>query len=100
MIIAKVLGPVVATAKDPHYKGQKILKVQPLRPDRSPIPGSAPIVALETVDAGVGDCVLVSQEGKWAREEVGDLAAPVRSMIIAVVADIQFAPQTGHSLPE
>jgi ethanolamine utilization protein EutN len=61
MIIAKVIGTVVSTIKHPAYAARKIMLVQPLH-----LPGDKPedaFVAVDTAQAGVGDTVLVCQEG-------------------------------------
>ena len=88
MIIARVAGHIVATAKNPKYSRFKILRCIPERLDGTPRDDVAPIVALDTIDAGVGDQVLVCQAGKWAREYVGDMDAPVRTKIVAIVENI------------
>lgn len=88
MIIARVTGHIVASAKTPYYRDYKILKVIPESWDGSPISNAAPIIALDLVDAGIGERVLICQEGRWARETLGHLDAPVRSMIVAIVDQI------------
>ena len=88
MLIARVTGHIVASAKTPHYRKFKILQLSPESWNGTPNPSGAPIIALDLVDAGVGDRVLVCQEGSWARESLGDLSAPVRSMIVAIIEQI------------
>jgi holliday junction DNA helicase RuvA len=61
VIIARVVGNVVATQKEASHEGKKILLIQPLDLENQPM-GDA-IVALDAVDAGVGDRVLAVQEG-------------------------------------
>lgn len=90
MLIARVTGPIVASAKTPSYKDYKILRLVPESWDGSPVIDAAPIVALDLVDAGAGDCVLVCQEGRWARETLGNINAPVRSMIVAIIDQISI----------
>lgn len=92
MIIARVTGHIVASAKTPYYRDHKILKVVPEAWDGSPAVQAAPIIALDLVDAGVGERVLVCQEGRWARETLGQLDAPVRSMIVAIVDQLSTLP--------
>ena len=61
MLIAKVIGTVVSTIKHPAYDARKIMLVQPLH-----LPGEKPddaFVAVDLAHAGVGDTVLVCQEG-------------------------------------
>jgi len=59
MIIGRVLGNVIATQKQESHEGKKILLVQPLDLDGQPT--GEPFVALDAVDAGVGDRVLAVQ---------------------------------------
>jgi microcompartment protein CcmK/EutM len=93
MFLARVTAHIVASAKNTSYEGHKILRLIQEDWAGNPLPGASPIVALDLIDAGIGDRVLVCQEGKWAREAVGDLHTPVRSMIVAVVDGID----TGQS---
>ena len=88
MLLARVTGHVVATAKNTSYQGHKILRLVQEDWTGQAVPDASPIIALDLIDAGVGDRVLVCQEGKWAREAVGDMHAPVRSMVVAVVEGI------------
>ncbi len=84
MLIAVVKSPVVSTVKHEAYRGQKLFVVKPIHPvSRSEY--SQAFVAIDFVDAGVGDIVLVSQEGSAARDLIGDKKAPVRSFIVAIV---------------
>ena len=53
MLIARVVGELVATQKHPSHEGRKLLLVQPLNPNGSD--RGDPVVALDSVDAGVGD---------------------------------------------
>jgi len=89
MIIARVDAHIVSTAKNPAYVGHKILRLMPETLKGEPDPKVGPIVALDLVDAGIGDRVLVCQEGRWAREAVGNMNAPVRSMVVAVIDGIE-----------
>lgn len=93
MLIARVTSHLVATAKTPYYRDYKILRLEPQTWEGTPVDGASPVVALDLVDAGIGDLVLVCQEGRWARETLGDVAAPVRSMIVAVIEQISITPE-------
>jgi microcompartment protein CcmK/EutM len=55
LFLARVLGPVVATRKDEALVGIKLLVIQPIQPDRTP--SGKPLVALDSVGAGVGEHV-------------------------------------------
>ena len=94
MLIARGTSHIVSTAKTPSYEGHKILQVVPEGLDGHPVAGAAPVVAFDLVDAGIGDRVLICQEGRWAREAVGDMNAPVRSMIVAVIDRVEISPET------
>ena len=89
MILAKVIGQIVATQKETHHEGKKILLVQPLTIDQQPI--GDPFVALDSVDAGVGDRVLAVQEGFSAMTSVGHTEAPIDAAVIGVVDHVELA---------
>jgi len=88
MILGKVIGNVVSTIKLPVLKGYKILVVQPINP-KEEIQGKS-FLALDTVQAGVGDRVLVIDEGNSSRLIMKNKTAPVRTMIVGIVDDIQI----------
>jgi microcompartment protein CcmK/EutM len=83
MILGKVIGNVVSTIKLPIYQGYKILIVQPVNNNEEPQGES--VLALDTVQAGVGDTVLVIDEGNSSRLIMNNSIAPVRTMIVGIV---------------
>jgi len=83
MILGKVIGNVVSTIKLPVYQGYKILIVQPVNDKEEPQGES--VLALDTVQAGVGDTVLVIDEGNSSRLIMNNSTAPVRTMIVGIV---------------
>jgi ethanolamine utilization protein EutN len=83
MLIGRVIGDVVATHKVPSHQGRKILLVQPLNLDDTE--RGAPIVALDSVDAGVGDRVLLATEGFAAMTAVGRPNSPIDAAVIGVI---------------
>jgi microcompartment protein CcmK/EutM len=83
MILGKVIGNVVSTIKLPIYQGYKILIVQPVNNKEEPQGES--VLALDTVQAGVGDTVLVIDEGNSSRLIMNNSIAPVRTMIVGIV---------------
>ncbi len=86
MFLARVTGEVVATIKHPHLNARKLLLVAP-----EPVPGRpvAPeVIALDTVDAGVGDRVLVADEGNAAAQVLGLPRGPVRTVVVGVVDEV------------
>jgi ethanolamine utilization protein EutN len=87
MILGKIIGNVVSTIKLPVYKGYKILIVQPVNDKEEPQGES--VLALDTVQAGVGDTVLVIDEGNSSRLIMNNSTAPVRTMIVGIVDAIK-----------
>jgi len=87
MILGKVVGNVVSTIKLPVYQGYKILIVQPVNGKEEPQGES--VLALDTVQAGVGDTVLVIDEGNSSRLIMNNSTAPVRTMIVGIVDAIE-----------
>ncbi len=88
MLIARVIGTVVSTIKHPAYHTRKIMLVQPLH-----LPGEKAddaFVAVDTVQAGVGDLVLVCQEGGSTRQILGLKDQPIRSSIVGVVDSVRL----------
>jgi ethanolamine utilization protein EutN len=83
MTLGKVLGTVVATQKNPKYEGAKLLIVQPL--DLRDRPMGEPLIAIDAVGAGVGEKVLVVQEGRAANEALYKTQGPMDSAIVGIV---------------
>ena len=83
MLIAKVIGTVVATRKHEHLIGSKIQIVQPLDP-QTELPQGDPFVAVDAVGAGVGEVVIVVR-GSGAREAVNNPNCPVDATIIGII---------------
>jgi microcompartment protein CcmK/EutM len=83
MLIARVIGDVVATQKAPSHEGQKILMVQPLNLDGAE--RGEPVIALDAVDAGVGERVLLATEGFSAMTSVGRPNSPIDMAVIGVI---------------
>ena len=84
MILARVLGNVVATQKNKRYDAARIMLVQPVNPDGTP--RGVQMLALDSVDSGEGDLVIVVQEG-WSASTAatGEPGAAIDSAIIGVV---------------
>jgi len=83
VLIARVIGDVVASQKVPSHEGRKILVVQPLDLDGSDR-GDA-VLALDAVGAGVGERVLLSTEGFSAMTAVGRPNSPIDAAVIGVI---------------
>ncbi|HSP06191.1 MAG TPA: EutN/CcmL family microcompartment protein [Acidobacteriota bacterium] len=89
MTLGRVLGTVVATQKNPKYEGAKLLIVQPL--DLRDKPMGEPLIAIDAVGAGVGEKVLVVQEGRAANEALHKTQGPMDSAIVGIVDVVDLA---------
>jgi microcompartment protein CcmK/EutM len=85
MLLARIIGTVVATRKDPRLVSSKLLVAQPVDPRGKP--EGACVVAIDTVDAGVGETVLVVS-GSSARMASGLKDCPVDAAIIGIIDTI------------
>ncbi len=90
MILARVKGNIVATQKNSYLVGHKLLTIHPIDLSGNLL-GKKDVIAIDTVDAGIGDTVLVVQEGAAAVQILGHRKAPVHSMIVAVVDKIEIS---------
>ena len=88
MLIARVVGSVVSTVKHPSIRHHKLLIVQPMHATGQEDPRD--FVALDMAHAGIGDVVLVNQEGGGAREVLNDPDAPVISLIVGVLDSVEL----------
>ncbi len=88
MLIGRVIGDVVATQKAPSHEGCKILVVQPLNLDGSD--RGEPVLALDAVDAGVGDRVLVTTEGFSAMTAVERPNSPIDMAVLGVIDSVDL----------
>jgi len=83
MLLARVIGTVVATQKHRKFEGAKLLLVQPLNLDESA--RGVALLAVDGVGAGIGERVLVVLEGRAAGDAIGRKAAPVDAAIVGIV---------------
>lgn len=83
MIIGKVIGNITATINHPGYAKERILSVEKIGPDGKPSGGY--LLALDRADAGIGETVLILDEGNGARQVLQSKTAPVRSVIVGIV---------------
>ncbi len=89
MILAKVVGTVVATRKDPRLVSNKLLVARPVDP-RGKSDGSSYLVAVDTVDAGFGETVLIVS-GSSARMASGMKDCPVDAAIVGIIDTVEMA---------
>lgn len=90
MRYCRVVGPVWASVKHPAYAGHPLFVVQPLDEQGADAGGS--FVALDHAQAGAGDRVLVLTEGNGVRQILRAGEAPIRSIIVGVVDQVDAAP--------
>lgn len=83
MILGQVIGTVVAPVAIPNLRGQTLLLVRPVTPDGRP--SGRTRVAIDRAQAGVGDRVLVLEEGNGARQIFGDPQGAVKTVVVGVV---------------
>jgi len=83
MKLCRVTGNIVATVKHPTYRGHKIMIVQPL--DETGGDAGTTLLAVDLVQAGPGDRVLVMQEGNGVRQLLKEQKLPIRSIIVGIV---------------
>lgn len=88
MKIAQVIGTVVAPIQHPFYSGRKLLLIQPL--DAKFAPRGRAQVAVDRAQAGIGDRVLVLDEGSSARDLFEDPYAPVKTTIVGFIDEIEM----------
>jgi microcompartment protein CcmK/EutM len=87
MILARVVGTVVATRKDPRLEGKKLLILKPISPDGKDEPGYA--VSVDTVSAGFGEHV-IAVAGSSARMAEGCKDTPVDNAIVGIVDEVNL----------
>ena len=83
MQLAKVVGRATSTVKHPTLKGWRMLLVQPL--DATGGPDGAPQLVIDNQGGGRGDTVIISSDGKTAREMVGSDNTPARWHVLGIV---------------
>ncbi len=86
MLIARVVGTVVSTIKDDKLAGRKILLVRETTTENELV--GKPLAAIDTVDAGLGDVVLIAQ-GSSARQTNVTKETPTDAVIMAIVDELQ-----------
>ena len=86
MKIGKISGAIHSTINHPFYDGRKLLIVDMLNSDLSP--DGNYLIAIDTVGAGAGETVLIVDEGNSSRQIVNDSEAPLRSIIVGIVDEV------------
>ena len=80
MIVGRVIGEIHGTIKHRFYEGKRMLVIEK--------PAGDYLIALDAVDAGAGETVLVLDEGNGARQVFDSADAPVRSVVVGIVDEV------------
>lgn len=88
MFVAQVIGEVVSTVRHDSLAGRKLLIVEKLSTDGEPLDDS--LLAVDSVDAGIGDKVLVIDEGSSAAVVTGLPDPPIRTVIVGVIDEVDI----------
>lgn len=87
MKVGRVVGTVVSTMNHPFFDGKRLLVCHLLDTQGEP---AGYTIAVDRVDAGVGDSVLVLDEGSSARQLFEVETGPVRAVVVGIVDDVDF----------
>ncbi len=87
MIIGKVTGEIYSTIHHDFYNQKKLLIVDKL--SLAGVSSGDYLIAVDAVDAGIGETVLIVDEGNSARQVVNDPNAPIRSIIVGIIDEIR-----------
>lgn len=88
MFLAEVVGTVVAPVQVPVLDGRTLLILRPIAPDGRK--SGKTRIGIDRAQAGVGDRVLVLDEGNSARQILGDSTAPIKTLVVAVVDYVEL----------
>ena len=89
MILGTVIGNLHSTINHPFYDGKRLLVVEKIEPDGKAASGY--LVAVDHAGAGLGETVLILDEGNGARQVLESADGPVRSVIVGIVDEINVA---------
>jgi microcompartment protein CcmK/EutM len=89
VILCRVVGNAVSSVQHPVYSGKSVMVVQPVQPDTH-TPWKTEFLAVDAVQAGPGDLVLVAREGNTARQILGNDEDPLHSVIVGVVDSVDL----------
>jgi len=89
MILGKVCGTLHSTINHEFYDGKRLLVVDKL--DAHLTPTGKYLICIDQVDAGVGETVLMLDEGNGARQIVGESNAPLRSVIVGIIDEVHLS---------
>lgn len=86
MILGKVCGQIYSTINHPFYDYKRLLIIDKLTVDGKP--SGNYLIAVDSVGAGYDETVLIIDEGNSARQIIGDKSAPLRSIVVGIVDEI------------
>ncbi len=89
MLLAKVKGNIVSTQKNQYLNGHKLMLIRTVDLEGNFI-GKKDVIAIDLMDSGIGDTVLVTQEGSAVQQILGHNKAPVHSIIVAIVDKLNY----------
>lgn len=92
MFLADVVGTVVSPIQIPILEGETLLLLRPVAPDGRP--GLRTRIGIDRAGAGVGDRVLVLDEGSGARQILGDPKGAVKTVVVGVVDYVELGGRT------
>lgn len=88
MILGRIAGSVVSTIHHSIVDGRKLLLAERL--DQNGKPTGGYLIALDGIGAGMGETVIILDEGSGARQILDDAAAPVRSIVVGIVDEVNL----------
>jgi ethanolamine utilization protein EutN len=97
MFTARVIGEVVATIKHADLANRKLLLVQPV--DASGNPRGEAVIAVDAVDAGPGDPVLVADEGNAAAQVLRRKRGAIRTVVVGVIDGVGLSARGRAAVP-
>ena len=95
MYLARVIGDVVSSHRHDHLGHKKLLLVRRLDLDDNE--EGAEVIALDVIGVGLGEKVLVVQEGNAARSLFKDTRIPVQAVVVGVVDHVDLDRGAGQS---
>ncbi|MBZ5589514.1 MAG: EutN/CcmL family microcompartment protein [Acidobacteriia bacterium] len=93
MILGRIAGEIHSTINHPFYDAKKLLVVEKTDPEG--LPTGDYLIAVDVVDAGVGERVLVLDEGNGARQVLSSSDGPVRSVVVGIIDHVERLRQPG-----
>jgi microcompartment protein CcmK/EutM len=90
MILGRITGSVVSTIHHPIIDGRRMLLAERL--DETGQPAGGYLIAMDAIGAGMGEMVLIIDEGNGSRQILEKRNAPVRAMVVGIVDELNVEP--------